>query len=129
MRSRWQNAEVEAFVNIEEVSYLSGKQAPLVVAEVVDDNEEYLFAGVKQGENLFLEDVGAHHWPFGVALSHPVEIVLGNVFGETVVGIFFLHDKHVCHAAIGVAQFELPMHQPFVDVAPVAESAAIVDEH
>ena len=58
-----------------------GYLAPLVVAEVVEDDEEDFFSLVEQGEDGGLEDVGRHDWTGGAYL-HPVEVVSPDEFGE-----------------------------------------------
>ena len=44
-----------------------------------------------------------------------------DVFGETVVGLLFLHFQHFGHVAVRVAQFQFPMYKAAVNVHPVAD--------
>ena len=72
--SSGQNAEIQVFVYVEEISYLLTEHTPLVIAEVIHHDEEHLLPIIKQGEHLRLENVrredGLPHPTF-----HPIQIV------------------------------------------------------
>ena len=60
MGSRWEDGHIELFFDVEQVADFFGEHAPLVVAEVIDNDEEHFLPVVKQGEDMLLENVGRH---------------------------------------------------------------------
>ena len=138
LRSGGQDAEVEVFVDVELVANLLRQHAPLVVAEVVEHDDEHLLALVEQWEHLALEDVGREQRsgipsPLPGRLRgswrHPVQIVFLHELGKAQVGLFLLHGQHVGHLRVGAAQLQFPVHQPLVDFHPVLPGAAVHDLH
>ena len=134
MRSGRQDAHIHILLNLETVADVHGEHLPLVVAEVVDDDEEHLFSLVEHREDLGLEDVRTHHRSVIHGLAHilrvyPVQIVLGYAFGKAYVGLLLLHREHLGHAAVGIAQFQFPFHQSLVYLHPVLAVAAIHHLH
>ena len=82
-----ENAHIHIFLDVEEVTDVMCQHFPLVVAEIVDNDEENFLALVEVREYLGLEDIGTHAGAFlvlaeGCELLHPVEIVLGNILGK-----------------------------------------------
>ena len=85
-----QNATINVFVDEESVSQFRTERAPLVIPEVVQDDEEYLFPLVQQGEYLGFEDIRAHQRTvFGV--GNPLFVVFAYEFGKSQIGFRFLH--------------------------------------
>lgn len=89
MRGGRKDAHVELLVDVEQVADVFSQHAPLVIAEVIYHDQEHLLALIEQREYLALEDVGTHQMAVSVVGTHPVEIVLGYVFGETLVSSSF----------------------------------------
>ena len=58
LRRRGQDAAIDVLVNFKLITNLALQHLPLVVAEVVEHNEEHLLALIEQGKHLGLEDVG-----------------------------------------------------------------------
>ena len=74
-----QNAHVKPFIDVETVGKFFSKYAPLIVSEVVDDEQKHLFFLVEKGENLLFEHIVAHHWTVFRA-THPSHIMPLNIF-------------------------------------------------
>ncbi len=123
-----QDAQVEVLLHREGVGNLVQEDAPLVVAEVVDDDEEDLLALVEQGEDGALEDVGTHHGPL-LRLFHPSHVVLAYELGEPSIGLAPLHGEHLLHAALRLAQLQFPVGEFFIDLLPLLDAGGVVDEH
>ena len=107
---------------------------PLVISEVVDNYEEYLFTLIQFWKNLGFEDVWTHDGLTFYRLAdilgiYPFQIVLGDVFGKSDVGFFFLHGKQFCHRTLGVAQFKFPFYQSLIYFYPILYCPAIHDLH
>ena len=128
LRGGGQNAHVEFLVEGEVVRQFVGNDAPLVEAEVVEHDEEHLLALVEGGEDVCLEDVGAHQRAF-VGVCHPVLVVAAYEAGELQVGLLLLHAQHVAHAALGVLKLQLPADEVAIDFLPVVDGLGFVDEH
>ena len=134
LRGGRQDAHIHILLHVEAVADVLGEHLPLVVSEVVDNDEENLFSLVEHRKELGLEDVGTHHrfalhgfsYVFRI---YPVQIVLGYVFGKAVVGFLLLHGKHFGHAAVGIAQLQFPFHQSLIHFHPVLAVAAIHHLH
>ena len=58
-----------------------------------------------------------------------MHIVVADVFGEAVVGLLFLHGKHLRHLAICHTELEFPMYETPIYLDPVFPSAAIHNLH
>ena len=129
LRSCRQDAHIHVFIDIEHLAYVLGERAPLVVAEVVDDNEKHFLAVIDCREHAFLEYIGTHEGPLGCAGSHPRQIVLSNELGEGVVCLLLLHLQHLRHVRIGRTEFKFPTHKAAVYVLPVVQSVAVHDAH
>ena len=71
------------------------QHAPLVVAEVVQYDEEHFVVIIQQREHPFLEYLVGHEWLGSV--FHPFKVVLLDIFGKPEVGLFLLHDEHLGH--------------------------------
>ena len=56
-----QDAAIDILVNVEQVANLALQHLPLVVAEVVEHDEEHLLAIAQQGEHLALEELIRQH--------------------------------------------------------------------
>ena len=125
LRSRRQDAGVHVLLYVEHVSNLLRQHAPLVVAEVVDDDEEHLLAPVYRREYLALEDVRAHQWAFGYARCHPRQVVLLYELGEAVVCFLLLHLQHLGHVAVRRAKLQFPVYQSAVRILPVIYRVAV----
>ncbi len=125
---RGQDGEVEALVDGEVVGELLADDSPLVVAQVVEDDEIDLPALVEQGEDGALEDVGAHE---GAAsgVVEPVDIVFGDELGKFLVGLLLLHLEHFGHGAVGLGEFYFPEDEALVDFHPLVEAVGVVDLH
>ena len=123
-----EDAEVEVLFGCEGVAYLVEQYAPLVVAEVVDDDEEDLLALVEQGIDGALEDVGAHNGSFLRPL-HPAHVVFSDELGELGVGFVLLHGEHLLHSALCLAQLQFPVGQLLVNLLPLLYARCAVDEH
>ena len=61
--------------------------------------------------------------------THPVKIVLGYVFGETLVSLFLLHAQHLCHRTCRIAQLQFPAYQSPVNLHPVFRTSAFHHLH
>ena len=125
LRSRRQDAGVHVLLYVEHVANLLRQHAPLVVAEVVDDDEEHLLALVYRREYLALEDVWAHQRAFGYARCHPRQVVLLYELGEAVVCFLFLHLQHLGHVAVRRAKLQFPVYQSAVRILPVVYRVAV----
>ena len=73
--------------------------APLVEAEVVDDNKEHFFACVEQREYFFAEHLVAHERV--LRRCNPCFVVAFNELGKCVVGFGFLHLQQFVHVCFG----------------------------
>jgi len=131
LRGRGQDGTVEALVDMEEVGNLVHQDAPLVVAEVIDDDEEHLLAFVQEGEDAPLEDVGAHDGRATgrLGIVDPIEVVFLDETGKKAVSLLLLHGQHLLHAAVGFRELQLPCHEAAIDFHPVIDAAGVVDEH
>ena len=147
LRGGGKDAEIDLLVDVEEVGHLAGEHAPLVEAEVVDDDQEDLLATVNAWKDKLLEEVGTHRGARRTQLlllaatqlepvcagwllrGYPVEIVLLDVFGKPDIGLLLLHLQHVRHIALRAAQFQFPAYQPLIDLGPVGEGATVADLH
>ena len=98
-----QDAHIHILVDVEHIAYLLRQHSPLVVAEVVDNDEKYLLLVVEQRKHLALEDVGTHQRTLGGSGLNPVHIVAAYKLGKSVVGLFLLHLKHLRHVGVGGA--------------------------
>ena len=116
-----EDAHVELLVDVEQVADVFSQHAPLVIAEVIYHNQEHLLALIEQREYLALEDVGTHQMSVSVVGTHPVEIVLGYVFGETLVSLFLLHAQHLSHRTSRIAQLQFPAYQSLVNLHQVLQ--------
>ena len=101
------------------------KCSPLVVTEVIKDNEEHLLSFIQQREHLGLEDVGRQRRGSLTLLANPVQVVLLDELREAVVGLLLLHLQHLHHTTVGAAQLQLPVHQALVHIYPVVPRAAV----
>ena len=66
LRSSGEDAAVEVFLDVEHVADFLGEHTPLVVAEVVDDDEKYLLAVADGGEHAVGHDAVRHQRPLGL---------------------------------------------------------------
>ena len=126
-----EDAAVEALVDLELVCNLIHDDSPLVVTEVIDDEEEYFLALVQQGEHAPLEDIGTHHLrPSGsLGFCDPSEVVLSDETGETLICLVLLHCQHLFHGAVCLAELQFPCDEAAVDFHPVINASSIADEH
>ena len=62
-------------------------------------------------------------------MLYPLHIVLLDVFGKTTVGLLLLHLQHLGHLRVGSREFQLPAHQPLVDIGPVGPCATVHNLH
>ena len=91
------NAHVEFLLRFEQVANLLGNHAPLVIAEVVDDDEEHLLAFVEQREHAALEHIGRHHQ---LSFAYPVQVVLLHELRKADVGFLLLCRENLCHRTV-----------------------------
>ena len=129
-----QDAAVELLVDVETVGEFGRKDTPLVVAEIIEDDEEDLLAGIDGGEDGGFEEFGTQHRARGVAhtggkVLHPLHIVGTDILGKALVGFFLLHGEHLGHLTVGSGEFEFPMHQAAVDIHPILPCATVHDCH
>ena len=147
LRGGGKDAEIDLLVDVEEVGHLAGEHAPLVEAEVVDDDQEDLLATVNAWKDKLLEEVGTHRGARRTRLlllaatqlkpvcagwlprGYPVEVVLLDVFGKPDIGLLLLHLQHVRHIALRATQFQFPAHQPLIDLGPVGKGTTVADLH
>ena len=124
-----QDAEVEVFVDVELVGNLSLQGAPLVEAEVVDDQEENLLSAIEGREDARLEDVGAHQGALVAGPFEPSHVVFADELAEAQVGLLALHGEHLGHLAVGGCEVLLPVGQAAIDLGPVGEGGGVADLH
>ena len=128
-----QNRRVEILVYVKHIAYLLRQHPPLIIAEIVDDDEENLLSCIEQWEYLVLEHVGRKHWALrGSAVlcrCHPVHIVPFYKLAEAYISLFLLHSEHFCHRALRRSQLQFPSYQCAIDVFPVIYGPAVGDLH
>ena len=123
-----EDAVVHLFVHREAVRKQRPHDAPLVEAEVVDEDEEDLLASVEQGEDLRLEKVGTHQRSTG-RIGHPAHVILADELAEGTVSLPLLHDEHFLHGGLVLLEFDLPIDEFLVDLRPVVGGEGVVDLH
>ena len=52
-----------------------------------------------------------------------------HVFCKAIVGLLFLHSKHIAHARVGRTEFQFPMDESPVHLRPVTPRTAFVNAH
>ena len=122
------DAAIEVLLDCKGVANLVQQDAPLVVAEVVDDDKEDLLAFIQQRIDGTLKDVGAHHRPF-LRFLHPMHVVLAYELGELGVCFVPLRREHLLHSALRLAQLKLPIRQLLIDFLPFFKARGIVYLH
>ncbi len=97
-------------------------QPPLVVAEVVDQQQRGLGVPLGLGEDLRAHERVRHHGRVVRAAVDPVAVVAAHEFAELLVGFALLVGEHLADARIGrVGQLDLPPREAAVERAPVGE--------
>ena len=101
LRRRRQDAHIEFFADVEHFREVARDGAPLVVAEVVDDNQKHLLALVQHRENAPFKNIGRHQMAvvgrFPALVFHPIQVVLLHEFRESDVGLFLLRAQNLGH--------------------------------
>ena len=120
-----QYARVEFFLYVETAAYLIGKNAPLVVPEIVDDDEEYLFAVIDKREYAFTEQVVAHHRSLLTFAGHPLHVIFLNEAREHAVRLLVLRLQHIVHLPVGILEFQLPIDYSFIYVFPLFDASCV----
>ena len=133
-----QDAAVEVFVDVELIAQFSGEHAPLVVTEIIEHHEEHFLTTAEQREHLGLKHLWRQHRTVDGLLTaciggrergHPLEIVLLDELGKSVVCFFLLHGQHISHTAVCTAQFQFPVHEATIHISPVFPFATILNLH
>ena len=97
-------------------------RTPLVVAEIVDQQQRRLGIFVGDGENARTHERMRHDGREVVAAVDPVEIVAAHEFREGLVGLRLLELDHLLDRSVaGLRQLDVPRGDAPVDVAPVGE--------
>lgn len=124
LRRRRQDGEVEVFVEGVEFAQHRLDALPLVVAEVVDEDEEDLLSRVKEREDLRLEEVGAHQ---GASLwfAYPALVVATDEAGEEASCFGLLHLEKFLHLWVAFLELELPVHQTAIELLPLFYREAV----
>ena len=95
---------------------------PLVVAEVVDQQQRGLGVLVDDGEDVGAHERVRHHGGVVRALVDPVVVVAAHELAELLIGLAFLVGQHLLDALVGgFRQFDLPCGELAVERAPVLE--------
>ena len=96
---------------------------PLVVAEIVDDNQECRAVLLEQGEELVAQHGGAEQGFVGggVGVAQPVHIVPFIELAEQLVGLGLLRRENLVDVVVvRAAQFQVPVHQLAIQLNPLA---------
>ena len=101
----------------------------MVVAEVVDDNEEDLLAAVEGGEDDIGHDAVGHQGLVAGVFCHPLQVVFLDELCKVGVGLFLLHGEHLGHIAAGAGYLQLPTYKALIHFLPVVEGAAVLYLH
>ena len=102
---------------------------PLVVAEVVDDDEEHRVVAFEQGEEPLAEQ-GVAHQGFLLAAGEPVAVVVFDKAAEEAVGVAPLREEDVVDiAVVDGGEFEVPAYQAALHLGPLVGIAAAVELH
>ena len=126
LRGGGQNGTVKALVDVEHVADFLGQGAPLVVAEVVDDNEEDLLTAVEGREDDIGHDAVGHQGSVVGVFCHPLQVVLLDELCKVGVGLFLLHGEHLGHIAAGAGYLQFPTYEALIYFLPVVEGAAVL---
>ena len=129
LRSRREDAVIEALVEgiklRQEILY----HPPLVHPEIIYQDEEYLLACIQERKNTLLEEVGTHQRTV-VGLPHPIFVMVLHEFTKGIVRLFLLHEEHLLHRALGAAfQLQFPIDDALVELHPFVRLQPIVDAH
>ena len=110
------------------------EHTPLIITEIVNDNQEYFLLLVEQREDRLLEQFRTDHRTFlggdkTIILIHPVEVMSLDEFPKAIISLGLLHLEHLRHATVGAAQLQFPVNQSFVHVHPIIPSTTVVYLH
>ena len=123
LRGRGQDGAVEVVLHDVVVAAQQRRdRPPLVVAEVVDEQQRGLAALVGHGKDLRAHERVRHDGRVVRAAVDPVVVVAAHELAELLVGLALLVGEHLLDALVGrVVELDLPGRQAAVERAPVLE--------
>lgn len=99
---------------------------PLVVSEIVDDDEEEFVSVVEHGEEYAFEDVGGHEGSL-VRVGEPVFVVALYKLGEGCFRLCALHVEQFAHGRVHIAQVDVPFGEGSFDSHPLLQGLCGID--
>ena len=130
LRRRRQDTIIETLVEGKVFRQQVFDDAPLVVAEIIYQDEKDFLPLVEHREDAPLEEVRAHQRsPLGRRIAYPVEVAPADELPEGLVCLRLLHPEHLAHRDVARFQLQLPIDELLIDLFPVRSGQRVVDLH